>query len=182
MRRSKLKWYVLKVKCGEELVCAERLRSQFPEGDYDFRVPQKQVFQRNGGKESYILKASFTGHVFVMTEQSPFEARLAMRKQYMQSNDIFGMLHYGDDEGDVVLHSADKLLIEHIYNDDFVAETIKAIKVGDYVEVTDTMFEGFGGVVKRMNKSKRKAEIEFDLFGKKHVEVFAIEFVELAEV
>jgi len=67
-----------------------------------------------------------------------------------------------------------------ICNEEFIAETLKVIQVGDRVEILDHLWEGLNGRILKVYRGKRRVLVEYELFGKTFTEMLGLEQVEVA--
>lgn len=162
-------WYVVQVKTGTE----ESVRKQFMRlyEAYPQEEPQRSLqsekcvipyyeqmkrYQGAWHKERHIL---FPGYVFIISDDLE---RLKLRlRQIIGYTKLLGM----EDEIIPLTEEEERFLCQ-IGGDEHVVEMSKGIVENTQVIITDGPLQGLEGLIRKINRHKRKAWIEVQMFGR----------------
>jgi transcriptional antiterminator NusG len=164
-----MNWYVVRAVSGQENKVKNYIESEISRfGLEDFvkqiLVPTEKVIQIRNGKKVNKEKVYFPGYVMV-------QANLAGEVSHIikSINGVIGFLGEvkgGDpvplrhSEVNRMLGKVDELSIEN--------ENIAIpFTIGEAVKVVDGPFNGFNGVIEKINEEKRKLEVMVKIFGRK---------------
>ncbi|MDO4354885.1 MAG: hypothetical protein Q4E13_00050 [Clostridia bacterium] len=120
--------------------------------------PTKVKRFKNKGQWEENIKPLFPGYVFVYSQESyPLNA-------FYRFKQVIRPLRYNDDpEG--YLKGNDLRFAQWIWEQQGRVEALKAIRVGDRVEIVDGVFQNLNGKVLAMDKRKQAARIELNVVG-----------------
>jgi transcriptional antiterminator NusG len=166
---SVMKWYVIRAIGGQENKVKSYIETEISRvGLSDFVsqviVPTEKVVQMRSGKKVHREKAFFPGYVMV-------EANLSGEVPHVIKG-ITGVIGFlGETKGgepvpmrksevNRMLGKVDELSIQ----DDNIAIPFNT---GETVKVVDGPFNGFDGVIEKVNEEKRKLEVMVKIFGRK---------------
>ena len=112
------------------------------------------------GKSFEDLHDYLPGYVFLYTEEPipDFEPIWNMK-------DVHRLL--GSKEDYFELFGADRAFAKLLFEQDGTLGILKAYTEGDRVKLHNSAFSSFEGVITRFDRSRKRAEIEFDFDGKK---------------
>jgi transcriptional antiterminator NusG len=159
-------WFVLFVQSREEQRIAERIQNKLDAEKYVVFVPTRDYAFRNGnGKFEVQQRPWLSGYVFIVTTAGEGECLEAVTPFVHQSADIYKFLSNGGEVDSVKLSERDKSVMTTILDENFNIPALEAVLVGDKVQIMDGTLEGMGGKVKRVNKHKRIAVLEIEMFG-----------------
>ncbi len=120
--------------------------------------PTKVKRFKSKGQWEEISKPLFPGYVFVYS-QEPYPA-----STFYRFKQVIKPLRYSDDmEG--YLKGNDRGFAQWIWEQQGRLEALKAIRVGDRVEIVDGVFRKLNGKVLALDKRKQVAKIELDVVG-----------------
>jgi len=103
-------WAVLFVRTGSEEKLVQTFREKLDAEEYLPFVPTKEMPYRNKGVIYKVRKPLFPGYVFVQTGIEPNLIAGRLAKALENVRDIYSILHYGDDEKDVVIREGVSLI------------------------------------------------------------------------
>lgn len=126
------------------------------------RAITPKILQRKwiGGKAHEEIHEYLPGYVFLYTETPPADF-----SQIRTMTDVHRLLGNKDDRYE--LCGADRAFAEMLYASDGTIGFFPAYEQGDRVRLDSSLLEGVEGVITRLDRAKKRAEIEFDFDGKK---------------
>ena len=164
-----MNWYVVRAVSGQENKVKNYIESEIARfGLQDFvkqiLVPTEKVIQIRNGKKINKEKVYFPGYVMI-------QANLAGEVPHIikSINGVIGFLGEvkgGDpvplrqSEVNRMLGKVDELSVE---NENVAIPYV----IGESVKVVDGPFNGFNGVIEKINEEKRKLEVMVKIFGRK---------------
>ena len=171
-------WIVLFVRTGTEEKLLSILKSKLDTREYMPFIPSKEVPYRNKGVIKKLNKMLFPGYLFIKTqvEQNRIADKLSIALRGL--NGIYSILHYGNDKNNVALKPQERLYIEQLLNDDFVATGSVGLIEGDEVKIISGPMTGLESRIKKINRHKRQAVIEMDIMGASREVVLMLEVIE----
>ncbi len=154
--------YVIQVSSGQEEHSKALVQTQLPDVVSDCYTPAYECARKIGGTWRTVTRMLFPGYVFVETSK-PAELRDRLReipaftKLLGASNESF--LALTDDE--VAWLNAFTNVKTH------VVEMSKGVIEGDKVMVTKGPLRGREGLIAKVDRHKRTAELEIQMFGRR---------------
>lgn len=157
-------WYVFRVQTGEENKACKFLNKLYNKEESVAFVPQVEIVIKDSQIVRKELRSMFPGYIFT---DSILDERLFVDLAYKYarfSKCIFYLL--GDGKINYVKLSEDeKKFLLGFCNDEYIVEDSKGFIVGDKIFVTSGPLQGRESIIKRINRHKRRAEIELMWFG-----------------
>ena len=165
-------WYVIQVHTGtEEKICRQcelLIDCSILERCFIPRFQQKKRFLGEWHMQNEIL---FPGYVFLITEQ--LDALTESLKQVM------GMTKLLKTGEEITPLSEDEVkLLQKLGNEKQEIEMSTGIIEGDLVHIFDGPLQGMEGLIKKIDRHKRMAFLEVDMFGRKVEMRVGLEIVE----
>ena len=155
------KWYVIQVrsraeekirKACEILISKEVLKECF--------IPKNKRMKKIKGNWMKIEEILFSGYVFLVSDD-PDKLYLELKKV----PDLTKML--GHVNGDIFpLYDDEVAFLKSLGDDDHVVEISTGLIENDEVMITSGPLKGKEGIIRRIDRHKRIALIEVELFGK----------------
>ena len=158
-------WVVLFARTGSEEKLVQTLKEELNAEEYLPFVPTKEMPYRRKGIIRKLRKPLFPGYVFVQTGIEPDLVADRLAKALKNVKDIYSILHYGDDEKDVVIREVERLYWERLFDVDFCVVGSVGFIEGDVVRITTGSLVGLEGQVKKINRHKRSAVVEMRMMG-----------------
>lgn len=163
------KWYVVRAVSGQENKVKDYIEREIAQqglGDFveQILVPTEKVVQVRNGKKVNKERVYFPGYIMVeasLTGEVPHVIR--------SINGVIGFLGEvkgGDpvplrkSEVNRMLGKVDELSVK-------IDNVAIPFSVGETIKVIDGPFNGFNGVVEKVNEEKRKLEVMVKIFGRK---------------
>jgi transcriptional antiterminator NusG len=146
-------------------------------------VPSKETTFRNKGVVHIIRKPLFPGYIFLQTELKPdliADKLEAVLVDIEKNEQIYSILHYGEDRKDIVVREEERLHWECLFNDDFCVKGSIGFIVGDTVQIISGVLMGMESRIKRINRRKREAVVEMHIMGARREVSLMLEVVEKA--
>jgi transcription antitermination factor NusG len=177
----KANWFVIAVRDNSERTFAEHLQEQLGSDKYVVFVPTKSRKYKRKKTLEYRKVTCFKGYVFVVANVTQAEAFIALAPIVRAGEASYKLLANDEFPDSIALSAKDKALLTTLMNDEFNIPAIEAIRKGDKVVVMDSVLEGFGGRVVKVDIHNLSCDIEFELGGKKITETLGLEIVERVE-
>lgn len=177
-------WYVLYVRSNTEHKVAESFQKSFvrkglpyeleafcPESEKYYKDKQSRIM----GKR-YLKRPLFPGYVFVETNMPSDVFRAEFFDVIYNSSDIIRLLRYGE-SNDIALRQEERQRFEYLFKGKRCIEHSIGYIDGEKIIITGGPLIGQEGIIKRINRHHRTAQIDIDMFGQKQTIALALEIV-----
>jgi transcriptional antiterminator NusG len=171
-------WVILFARTGSEEKLVHVLKEKLNTEEYLPFVPTKETPYRNKGVVNRVRKPLFPGYIFVQTEIETHSIAEKLTAALKNTKDIYSILHYGDDEKDVVVREEERLYWERLFDADFCVVGSVGFIAGDTIRVTSGALVGLEGQIKKINRHKREAIVEMEMMGARRDVTLMLEIVE----
>lgn len=164
-------WYVLWTTTGREdnaLKLIEGSCNSLMERAF---VPMRRINIRRGGQWSTETRALFPGYLFVDSEQ--IEDLRSKIRELRGFNKILD-----SDSEYLPLTDEESIFIDKLYSDGGMFDTSVGIIEGDKIKITSGPLYGIEASIRKINRHKRSADVEFMMFGQKKIVAVGLEIVE----
>lgn len=158
-------WYALFVLDGSEDEIVRQIGTMDKNGDFRPFAPKIASVFRSGRRAVKEYRTMFPGYVFLETERSPEETVRALKPFLDNSSLIIRMLKYGN-EHEIALDRKDCELLNRLLDDRKCLEMSTGIIEGDRVFVESGPLVGMESTIKRIDRHKKTATIEFECMGR----------------
>ncbi len=169
-------WYVFYVQTGSEQTACEFLNKLFNKEESNAFIPQVELIYKNSRLIRKELKPMFPGYVFT---DSAIDERTFITQAYKFarfSKCIFNLL--GSKSIDYMkLTEDEKEFLLGFCDDGHVTEESKGFIIGDKIFVTSGPLKGRESIIKKIDRHKRRAEIEMIFLGDKRRISVSLEIV-----
>lgn len=153
-------WYVIQVMHGEERRTMELIKALIDRPlIQDIFLPEMEVMKRYYGEWYKERALMFPGYIFIVTE-TIHRLSLALRQVPKLTKVL------GTDAMPVALEESEVLLLQKILNPGHVAEISQGMLEGRCLIIKSGPMEGMETMVKRIDRHKRMAVMEVELFGR----------------
>jgi len=163
------KWYVIKVVTGQEEKIKEYIKAEISRFEYsdlleDIIVPTEKVVKIRNGKKINKNKVYFPGYIII--KANLIGELIHIIKSVPNVVGFLGEVKGGSpvalrkEEVDRMLGKVDEFSLNKEY--DFIP-----FLVGETIKVIDGPFNGFSGLIEKVNEEKRKLEVNVKIFGRK---------------
>lgn len=184
-------WYALFVETGKEDVFQSLIRKRFNETEIHAIVPKRKLKEKKQGKTYEVCRTIFPGYVLVHTQmnvktyyklkQIPRYYRLLNRYKY---NDVeVGESDFKENFFQSYLFSkvnpGEMEVILQLVDDDEVIDYSTVYVENAKVTVCSGSLEGKEGIIKRIDKRKKRSRIALEFMGKGLLLDFGIEILEI---
>lgn len=170
-------WYVLFTRTGQEEKVLQLLRKQLDSDVYMPFIPMLEMILRNSGQIKKELKPLFPSYVFIESEVSSLEIIKDTKRIISASSDIIRFLQY-EDTGNIALKEQEKNTLLRLCNNDRYIESSRGIIVGTRVYIKEGPLIGLESIIRKIDRHRRRAIIEFDFMGAMRQTVVSLEIVE----
>jgi transcriptional antiterminator NusG len=174
-------WVILFARTGSEEKLKGTLEENLNSKEFLPFVPVKEMPYRRKGIVSELRKPLFPGYIFIRTGIEPdlVADRLAVALRNVGGYEqIYSLLHYGDDKKDVVVRDEERLHWERLFDEDFCIKGSVGFVVGDMVQVTSGALMGMESRIKKINRHNREAVVEMKMMGAVREVSLMLEIVE----
>lgn len=177
-------WYVLYVRPNTEQRVAEHFRLAFMRKQLPYELeafcPETERYYTNKrlpNGRMYMRRPMFPCCVFVETNIPSKEFEKAFADTINNSDEIIRLLRYGG-SGDIALKQEERQRFEYLFKGKRCLEHSIGCINGDKVTIMAGPLIGFEGSIRKINRHKRTAQVEVELFGNKQLINFALEIIE----
>ncbi len=172
-----VKWYILFSKTGHE---NKTLRMMTRLADLSLVkpfIPKRVVVFRRDGFEVKYKKNCFPGYIFVESSLEKEKFIMNVLPVIKVIDSAFRFINYGD-KFDIALHESEKTLLEKLLGDDFCVDYSVGVIEKEKVRINEGPLKGMEGMIRKINRHKREAEIEINLMGDVRRLTIALEIVD----
>lgn len=171
-------WYAMFVKTGKEDLVQKMFRKQFDESVVRAIVPKRKLQEKKQGQAYEVYKKLFPGYVLLNTQMDskryyefkriPITHKLLNKYSYKDH-----IQNYKENDGDLETYSFSKIddeeisLILELIGDSETIETSTIYIKSAKVTVCDGPLKGREGIIKKIDRRKKRARIELDFKGNK---------------
>lgn len=155
-----MNWYVLFVMGGKE----QKICDFLDEAGFDAFVPRMEVLYHKRGKYYPIEKPMFPSYIFIESSLEHIAFHQQMMDLRKRRSGIIRELRF-DNEGTPALKEEEKALIERLIGRNRLMEHSIGYMEGDRVIVTEGPLQGLESKIIRMDRHKRRGQIEVNMLG-----------------
>lgn len=153
-------WYVIQVMHGEERRTIELVKALVDRTLFqDIFLPEMEVMKRYHGEWHKEHTLMFPGYIFMVTDVID-ELSLALGQVPKLTKVL------GTDAIPVALEEEEVLFLRKILNTRHVAEISQGMLVGKCLTIESGPMEGMEAMVKKIDRHKRMAVLEVEMFGR----------------
>lgn len=164
-------WYVIQVRTGSEQSLCEKIRLRIAEKFWiDCFVPMAEIIHKRAGEYKRLLRPLFPGYLVVISDDIEGLAD-ALRKvpgftRLLKSGESFAAL--APDE---------VALLNAFTGDDHCVSLSTGYIVGDKIVVTDGPLAGYEGLIRKIDRHKRVADVEVSFMARPVITRMPLEIV-----
>jgi transcriptional antiterminator NusG len=163
-------WVILFVRTGSEENLADVLRDKLNADEYQPFLPIKETSHRSHGVIRKECRLLFPGYVFIQTDIETGSIAEKLKDTLTNTTgkwheDIYSILHYGNDKNDVAIRQKERLYWERLFDSDFCVTGSVGFIEGDIIKITSGPLVGMESRIKKINRHKREAVVEMDMMG-----------------
>ena len=170
-------WVVLFVRTGLEAELVRTLKERLNDEVFFPFVPTVETPYRKKGKVQKVRKPLFPGYIFLQTAIEPTLIAETLADALAETENIYSLLHYGDNKQDVVVREEERLHWERLFDENFCIVGSTGFIDGDTVRVTSGALVGLEGQIKKINRHKRSAIVEMEMMGARREVTLMLEIV-----
>ena len=167
-------WYVAQVSSGQEVAVRDMCKQMIDPGILqDCFVPEYETMRKVQGKWQSIQRKLFPGYLFLVTETLPL---LLMQLKHVPAN--VRLLGQGVFEGDITpLSEVEKDWIVAFMDETHCVRMSEAVIEGDTILITHGPLLGREAIIKKIDRHKRRAQIEISMFGRTSMATIGLEVI-----
>ena len=157
-------WFVFFVQTGKEETVCECINDMFLNEESVSFIPKIEMIYKKSKQVRKEFKPMFPSYVFVETQRdgrsfANLAARIVRNSKY-----IIKLL--GKDTPDyMAVHEEEKDFLLEFYDDGYIVGESLGFIEGDMVFINSGPLQGKESIIKRIDRHKRRAEIELELLG-----------------
>ncbi len=155
-----MNWHVIFVETGYEdevrYYIDDAFHSMFSDIDYQLLVPKRKIYERKQGVRREVIRNLFPGYILIETDQIlDFYIRIKGRPRvYKILRDYDYFYTVGPEEMHRILNLTD---------DDGLIDISEAFYINDRVQIMNGPLWGKEGIIKKIDKRKGRAKVEFSI-------------------
>ena len=169
-------WYVLHVHLDREEKIAELLKRKLTPQLYRPFILQKEKFFRRAGVTSIVGGICFPGYVFIESQTSADEFLDAAKQLLWNIKDVHSLLSY-DGKEDIALRENSMMLLKRLIGEGDCIKVSRGHIVDGIARVDSGALVGMDGLIKKVDKHNKTAEIEVTLMGEPQRIRLALEII-----
>lgn len=159
-------WFVFYVQTGREQTACDFLNKLFNEEESNAFIPQVEMIFKNSELICKELKPMFPGYVFADSILDEETFIIQAYKYARLSNCIFKLL--GSESIDYMkLTEDEKNFLLGFCDDRYVTEESKGFIISDRIFITSGPLKGRESIIKKIDRHKKRAEVEVEFIGEK---------------
>ena len=165
-------WYVIWVESGKEHKVRGMIESQVPSETYDrILIPEKRIQKKFKGEWQEVQSVLFPGYLFVVAEDiTEFAAALdavpEFTKMLKADNEI------------AAIYPEEEAVLTRLVGQDEIVKMSEGMIENDRIIILDGPLKGMEGTIKRINRHKRIAVLQTELFERVIQVMVGLEIVE----
>ena len=133
-------------------------------------LPVKEMSRRSRGVIRKERKLLFPGYVFIQTEIEGSSIAEKLKSDLTDTTgkwyeDIYKILHNGDNKKDVAIREKERLYWERLFNSDFCVTGSVGFIEGDTIRIKTGPLVGMESRIKKIDRHKREAVVEMEVMG-----------------
>lgn len=172
------RWYVLFVTTGREANAANDVKKVFDEGTAKPFIPTIETLFKKAGVIEREINPTFPGYLFVETALPNESFINRIRECIKKSEYIMKLLRY-DDLYNAAVRDNERRFLESLWSENTrCIEVSKAIIKDGKLVIVDGLLKGREGYIKKVNRHKMQAVIEFEIFNEQREITVGLEIVE----
>jgi len=159
-------WHAIHVRTGNEDKVCEEIRKQLTRvgyaEEYQLLVPKRTLQEKRQGEWSEVVRIMFPGYVLVETDE--------IRKLAQETRRCEGVYRYLENEGEFQKVKLEEIAqIVYMTGDDGMIGTSEiAFEEKGSFEVIRGPLKGYEGCIKKLDRHKLRATVEFDFGDRVH--------------
>lgn len=153
-------WYVVQVRSGTEhnirIQCNKKIPDTIMERCF---IPYYEEKKKQNGSWNTLQKILFPGYIFMITED--------VEKLFFHLKTIEGMTKLIGTGNDIIpLTEEEIIFLQRLGGDEQIVSMSEGIIEGTQVIITSGPLMGMEGLIKKIDRHKRKAWLDLELFGR----------------
>ncbi len=164
-------WYVAQVESGKELqtkdICSRLIGTDLL---VECFIPMYERFKSYSGIWQKKLEVLFPGYLFIQTNN--INLLFHALKSVPKLTKILGI-----DYDFIPIDKSEEAFLAKFFNQKYTIEMSKGFIVGENAHILEGPMINFKGKIKKIDRHKRTAYIEIEMFGRKTVAVIGLEVI-----
>ena len=180
-------WYVLQVRAGKENSSVRDIKAYNAEkgiNDVSPFVPMKERFfktAKNKNDPKVELYTLFPGYAFAETPMGDSDFLQYIKGVHGRYRYLMKPVQYGDSH-DFALRMEERLPLMQLMNHEWCVKVSSGFMENGRVKIISSALKGFDGEIKKLDRYKMRAWVEFDMFNRKHLVEVGLEVLERADI
>jgi transcriptional antiterminator NusG len=157
-------WCVLFVKTGSEQTIIKRVKLLVDISKISLFLLSKERYIRRFGVKYLEKIICFPGYIFIETALSADEMLMTVWQNIKSINNVYRLLKYSE-KHDIFIRRNELTVLRNLCPNSYCIKNSIGIIVGDTVRVKSGPLVGMESSIKKIDRHKREALIELNLFG-----------------
>ena len=172
-------WYTLFVRTGYEHYVMNQISTAWQVDGLNPFVPMYGARFKKGGRIISEKKRCAPGYVFIESAMRGIEFYISVKPYVYLSQNSFKVLRYGNSNLDqsFEMKEGEQVILEKLLNDERCVEMSKGLFEGESVSVIEGPLVGMEGLIKRVNRHKMEAIVEFEMMSAKREILVGLEII-----
>jgi len=154
-------WYAIQVLTGQESLTITLIHALIGENYYeDLFIPEKELLLQKQGEWKKVKSLMFPGYIFAVTDHAE-----ELFLQLKTVPKLTKLLSVGEEI--VPISRWEELLLQELTNQNHLAEFSSGFFEGDYLIIEKGPLSGKEALVRKIDRHKRTAMLEVEMFGQK---------------
>ena len=168
-------WYVLFVLTGYEEKVKDKI-NEYNIEEIEAFIPKKTKHYKIKGQVIKKEEILFKGYIFVKTDLPYKEFKVFLSKDIKYLTGYIKLLEH-DKEGTESLYPQERMFLERFTNKKHVIEESIGFIEGDQIIVTSGPLAGHESMIKKIDRHKRLAYLDIDMFGRSQTISISLEII-----
>lgn len=169
-------WFVFFVQTGKEEKVCKHLNDVFSNGEFVSFIPKIELVYKKSKKICKEFKPMFPSYVFASTKTDGKDF-FNLTVPIMRSNKDIIKLLGKEHPNHMAIQEKEKAFLLRFCDDEYIIRKSLGFIEGDRVFVTSGPLQGRESIIKRIDRHKRRAEIELEFMGDVRITSVAIEII-----
>lgn len=171
-----MEWYILFVKTGCESKILKILSKNLNTNTIKIFIPKRTIIFRRNGFEIIHEANCFPGYIFFECDLREKEFLINILPVIRTIDNIYKFIGYGDGYN-IAIQENEKIMLKKLLGKTLCIDYSVGIIENNKVRIKSGPLMGMEGLIKKINRHKREAEIEMDILGSIRRVTVALEIV-----
>lgn len=157
-------WYIIHVVSRKERSVIAQINRYFDKDILTAFIPQREWLFRKQGKAKLETQLLFPGYIFIESCLDNNEFIAIVYPTIMQLDGVIRVLSYGRD-GNYTVHQKEQKQLLFLLDENYCVRISSCFIEGDKVYINKGPLAGKESIIRKINRHKYEARIDFEIFG-----------------